>query len=197
VSLAALLLVMVAATGCMEEKVVDVVVKGETSVDFQHGPSAEESFTDEYSVNLAAALDNSLADAGYSRSDIKSALLNGGAYGVIAFSPHDWTVEGKVSVQRIDGTPGPLVVAIDYSVQSLEKALGRKIPIPLAEPGATVIDQALGDYISGGDPILRFEVNNEDVAPDPTTSDRIQFEWKIWVEVQVIVEEETEVLDPY
>jgi len=193
----AALLATAASTGCMETKVVEVIVKGETWADFQHGPSATESFTDEYSVNLASVLDNTLMDAGYSRSEIKSALLNGGAYGVTVFShTHDWTVGGQVLVQRTDGTPGPLEVAIDYST-SLEAALGQKIPITFIEDGTVVINQALTDYLAGGDPTLRFEVNNGDVAPDPSSSDRIQFEWRIWVQVQVIVEEEVEVPDPF
>jgi len=106
-------------------------------------------------------------------------------------------VGGEVSVQRIDGTPGSPSAVLDYTVQSLEGALGKKTPVPLVAPGTEVIDQALTDYLAGGDPTLRFEVNNSDVEPPPTAADPIQFEWKIWVEVHVIVEEETEVPDPF
>jgi len=196
---ASLLIVMGGATACiMEEKVVEIVVNGETTTDFQHGPSASESFTDDFSVSLAPVLDQALADAGFSRGDIKSAFLKGGAYGVTVFShSHDWAVGGEVSVQRIDGTPGSPSAVLDYTVQSLEGALGKKTPVPLVAPGTEVIDQALTDYLAGGDPTLRFEVNNSDVEPPPTAADPIQFEWKIWVEVHVIVEEETEVPDPF
>jgi hypothetical protein len=76
--------------------------------------------------------------------------------------------------------------------------LDQVIPAPLNENGVSLINQALQQYLDGThEPQLEFIIQNGDVVPEPSASDRIQFVWKSWLEIQVIFRETVEVPDPF
>jgi len=196
-SLAALTLAF-SVTGCLEDKVLEVVVKGETYADFKENHTSA-SWTNPVVIDFAAEVRQILEDNGYSLSDIKDARLVGASYGVTKFSHvHDWIIEGAITVARQDISAGPFTI-VDYSDQSVAGALGKKIPAELNEDGVTLINKALSDLLAGADPVLVFTVENGTVGPDPPKlEDPIVFDWRAWITFHIVVEQTVEnVPDPF
>jgi len=185
-------------TGCLKDKVLEVVVKGETHADFKENHTSATWATPAV-IDLAAEVRQILVDNGYSLSDIKAAKLVGAAYGVTSFAQdHDWIIEGSVTVARQDVSAGPVTI-LGYSDESVADALGKKIPAKLNLNGVLLINQALSDFLGGADPVLVFTVENGSVGPDPPTpADPIIFDWRAWITFHIVVEETVEnVPDPF
>lgn len=197
--LAALLVVgtvFLRGDGCiMKNKVVEIVVKSETSADFQ-AVGVSEVFSKEEIVVLDAEIDDALKNAGYSRDDIKKAVVMAGHYGTTANNTsHDWTISGSVKVARDLGSPSDLML---YQSQSVDAALDKKIPAPLEATGVDVLNQAIADYLSGGSLItLTFSINNGSCTPSPSVADPVNFNWRAWVTIHVILEDDVDVPDPF
>jgi hypothetical protein len=186
--------------GCTEEEVVDIALAMEFPAPFVQGPSEDEVFDRTYVVNLAQAVDEALAGTDYSRADIKRAVLNGAAYGVTKFShDHDWKIGGKVTIQRTDGTPGPVVELLSYKGVSIEESLDEKITAVLDPAGVAVINAALEDLVTNpaSAPVLVLVTSNESVIPAPSVGDAIRFDWVVWVRYQVIAPRAFDKLDPW
>jgi len=75
---ALIVLLALGMTSCMEEKVIEIVLGHETSVDFSQN-SASEIFTDTEEIELGTEIDDALADAGFTKEDIVDAFTVSGA----------------------------------------------------------------------------------------------------------------------
>jgi len=197
--LAALLIVgtvFLRGDGCiMKKKVFEIVVKSESYKDFEaRGETAD--FTDTAVLELDQELDQALSDAGHSRDDIKKAILVAGHYGaIINRNSHDWEISGSVDVAR---GGGGAVAAMDYTKQSVDAAVGKKIKAKLNEGAVDLINTAIADYLNGGSNItLTFSLNNALCDPVPSQADAVDFDWRAWITVQVLVSDEADWPDPF
>jgi hypothetical protein len=109
---------------------------------------------------------------------------------------HDWEITGSVTVERQDVTDGPDTL-LNYTDQSVEGALGVKIPASLNESGVNLINRALDDFIAGGNPVLVFKVLNGGVDPAPSPADHIVFQWEPCLVTHIVVKKDVEVPDPF
>jgi hypothetical protein len=188
-------------TGCTEEELIDIALANEFA-QLHEQNSASEVWDDTTTVDLAEEVENALAGTDYSRSDITKAVLNGASYGVDDWTEPathpDWTIGGRVTVQRIDGTPGAATELFDYSGVSVKNSLGQKITVDLNPPAVDVINDALEDFVmnSTSRPVLQFVTSNESVDPSPSATDRIIFDWVVWIRYQVVVPRIVETFDP-
>lgn len=197
--LAALLIigtVFLRGDGCiMKDKVIEIVVFAETSAVIEQDED-NATFTNDVLVDFDTDIDAALEDAGYSRDDIISAEFQGGHYGGLTKDDHDWVVSGEIWAQR-EGVGGQ-VTAINYTSQSVDAALGQKIPAPVEAAAVDLINAALDDYLAGQSGIqLRFGINNGSTNPTPSTTDRMEFDWKVWMTMTVILSDEAEWPDPF
>ena len=147
-------LVALLGSGCiMDEKVIEIVLTGETYADFvENEDGADEAET--ATIDMAEELRDILNENDLSLSDIEDAFVASVHYGVTSFSQaHDWTISGAISVRRVDLSGGFIVIA-NYTSQSVQGALGQKIPATLEPAGVDVINTALDDFRAGGNPIL-------------------------------------------
>jgi hypothetical protein len=196
ITLVGLLLVALAVSGCLEDKVLEVVLTGETYADFHE----DEDGADEPEtavIEVADEIREILEDNGYSTSDIDTAFVTSVHYGVTEFSQsHDWTLSGTIQVRRVD-MAGSFTVIVDYASQSVQAALGQKIAAPLEQGGVDVINQALQDFLVGMNPVLEFQVQHGTIVPTPTPADPMIFDWRAWLAIQLITEQTVEVPDPF
>jgi hypothetical protein len=179
--------------GCLEDKVLDIVLTGETFADFAQD-EANATFTTPVTVDMGQEIRNILDDNGYSVGDLKDAFMTSAFYGVVSFNQsHDWEITG-----RIDVTYGTTTAtAITYTAQSVQGALGKKISVPLEQGGVDLINQALDDFRAGQNRKLTFTVVNGSVSPAPSSVDRMVFTWRAWIDIQVILDEKVTVPDPF
>lgn len=201
--IALLATVLAGGSGCIfEDKVLQVVLSNEICAEFKENHGAE-SWTNSEIVDYADEVNQILEDNGYSRSDIDAASLVSAHYGVTSLPPEapPWTITGKVEMRRTDQRPTdhPWTTVVDYSSVALGDVLNEKVPVPLNQAGVDSLNQALADFIDGDDPEMEFRINNGDVTPDPSDPDnRIIFDWKVWLLIQVVIEELIEnVPDPF
>ena len=189
--------------GCDEEKIYDIVIGSDVCPDSTFTQnSASEVFTDTVYVKVGDDLDDSLEKNGYSRSSIKSAILNGAYYKVTEWVPPappqtDWIISGAIMIMRTD-LPGPQSedTLIVYTEASVRAALGVKVTARLHADGVDVINQALEDFLDGFNPSFRLVVLNGDCDPNPSLNNRIQFVWYACLQMQIVIEETTSVFDP-
>lgn len=192
---------------CTEDKKFDIVVGDVVCPDstFEQD-SASEVFTDTVYVQAGHEVDSTLARNGYSRADIKSAVLNGAYVTVTEFTVpdhpgNDWIISGAIMIQRTD-LPGvqPEDTLVKYSRQSVAEAHGVEVTVALHEDGVAIINQALQDFLEPPYdvyPAFRLVVLNGDCEPDPSAGDRVQFEWLACLQVQLVGTKSTETLDPF
>jgi hypothetical protein len=185
-------------TGCiLEDKVVQIVFTDKTSAEFTQN-SADEQFLTTEVIDYADQIDKILADNDIGRRDIETALLVSASYGVTSFEQaEDWKITGAILVDRRDISIAQDTL-ISYTNQSIQDALGKKIPAKLHPAGVGIMNQALSQYIEGShNPVIEFTVANGDVDPNPSISNPIVFNWKALLVIQVILTEEFEVPDPF
>jgi len=191
------ILVMVVMPGCLEDKVLEIVLTGETSMDFSQDEDSA-NWTNSAQIDLAQEIRDILTENGYSADDILEAHVTSVSYGVTRFShSHDWEIGGQinVTVTTMDSTLTGMIV--DYPPQSVQAALGRKISVQLEPDGVAAINYALEVFLAGDNPVLTFTVMNDTVTPLPSTTDRMVFDWRAWLAIQLIVRETVEVPDPF
>lgn len=189
------LCLLLGGPGCvLEEKVIEIVLKGETCAEFQENHDSEE-FTTPVTIDYAERIDDILEDNDLGRSDIKRAKVMSATYQVTDFDhTHDWSISGYITVENLTGG-GPETV-VNYTDQSLIAAQPAPVTASLDADGVLVINQALQDYLDGGYPTLRFTVQNGSVDPSPSPSDPIVFTWEACIKIHVSYQEELEVPDP-
>lgn len=180
----------------LDEKVVELVLTGETYADFsENEDGADEAET--ATIDMADEIRDILEDNDLSLSDIEDAFVTSVHYGVTSFSQsHDWTISGAISVRRVD-LGGGFVVIANYTSQSVQGALGQKIPASLEPAGVDVVNTALDDFLAGANPILEFQVLSGTIAPVPSPSDPMVFDWRAWLAIQMITSQTVEVPDPF
>ena len=192
-------LVALSLSGCLEDKVLQIVLTGETYADFtEYETGARDPQT--AVVDVADAIHDILTDNGYSLSDIDDAFVTSVSYGVTSFDQsHDWTISGSIRVRRNDDGNGSETFAelASYASQSVQGALGKKIPVPLEQAGVDVINGALDDFLANGTPILEFQVQQGDIVPPPSGADPMVFDWRAWLAIQLITTKTVEVPDPF
>jgi hypothetical protein len=192
-ALLAVCVVPVLLAGCLDDKVLDLVATGETFVDFPQNETTS-SWTKPAVIDVGQEIRNILNDNGYDDSDIKSAHVTSVHYGVSSFDQaHDWTITGAITV-TYNGTTQTIM---NYTSQSVQAALGKKIPATLQGPGVDLINQALQDFIDGGNPVLTFTINNASTTPAPSGGDPMVFDWRAWLAIQIILKQEVKIPDPF
>jgi len=194
--LVALLCALTTAGGCLlEEKVIELVLSGETCAEFEED-HATGDFSSESVLAYGDEIQDILEDNDIDRSDISRALVVGGSYEVTEFShTHDWTVAGAVLVERIGVKVEPDTL-LRYTSQTLTEALDNQIWAELHPDGVDVLNTALEDFLNGQQPVLKFTVDNGTTTPEPGPSDRIVFDWQTCIKMQLIYAEEFEFPDP-
>jgi hypothetical protein len=182
----ALLCILAVLGGCtLEEKVIEIVLSGETCADFEEDHSTGD-FSSESTLAYGQEILDILNDNDLDRSDISRAFVTGGSYEVTDFTHgHDWVVWGSIFVERVGGGAEPDTL-LRYTGQSLTDALDNQIWAELHEDGVQLLNQALADFLAGEMPILRFTVENGTTAPEPSASDRIVFDWQTCIKIQLI-----------
>lgn len=194
--LMALSCVLVTVGGCLlEEKVIDIVVSGETCAEFDED-HATGDFSSESELAYGQEILDILNDNDLDRSDIAKAFVVGGSYEVTDFThSHDWIVSGSIFVERVGAGADPDTL-LRYTSQSLLDALDNQIWAELHEDGVDVLNTALADFLGGALPVLRFTVENGTTDPPPDGSDRIVFDWQTCIRMQLIYTEEFDFPDP-
>ncbi|MDH4036415.1 MAG: hypothetical protein OEX18_03080 [Candidatus Krumholzibacteria bacterium] len=187
-------LAAMAIPGCLEDKVVELVLTGETYADFSQDETTE-NFVEPAVVDMGQEIRDILNENGYGTDDILEAHVTSASYGVTSFSQaHDWEIGGRIDVTY----NGTTETAIFYTAQSVQGALGKKIPAPLEVAAVDLINTALDDFLAGANPVLTFTVVNGSVTPVPSPTDRMIFDWRAWLAVQIIIEETLEdIPDPF
>lgn len=185
--------------GCLEEKVFEIVLYGETSHDVHHVEKSA-TWTTPVEVDYADEIDKILKDANWNKSDIKSVKVTSAFYGVtdwiVPSPPHDWKLEGYAMVQRTDIT-SVVDTIMEYTYASVENAWGRRIQALLHEGGVDILDQALADYLNGAEPVLEFSILNGIIDPTPDDVDSLNVQSKFWIKLNVIKDESADFPDPW
>src|SRR5262249_42273642 len=141
----AVCVVPVLLAGCLDDKVLDLVVTGETYSDFPQNETSS-SWTKPAVIEVGQEVRDILNENGYDASDLKSAHVTSVHYGVTSFDQaHDWTITGAITVTYNGNTQ----TILNYTSQSVKDALGKKIPATLQQPGVDLVNQALQDFING------------------------------------------------
>jgi hypothetical protein len=182
--------------GCIvEDRVIEVVLTGETCGEFHENHESEE-YTTPVWIDYAGLVDEILADNDLDRSDIASAKVMSASYKVTEFDHgDDWTISGYITA-RLVGSGGDAESIIAYTDQSLLAAMPEPVPADLDEDGVAVVNQALQAYLDGGSPGLEFEVRNGSVTPPPSAADPLVFTWEACIKIHILYREEVEVPDP-
>ncbi len=196
-----LMLSIAGLNGCLEDRETEIVLNDENCEHFdEYRTSAV--YTTPYLLDVAEEIDNLLADNDASRGDILEAFLVSASYEITEFPHgglyHDWSFAGVIMVERIGGgnPPDTLLDYNDYITVS-DEAVGDKTYVTLHEDGVAVINQALSDFISGTDPVLRFTVENGDIDPDPSAIDPMVFSWEFCLFIQVLTTLDTEIFQVF
>jgi len=179
--------------GCLKDKVLDLVVTGETSADFVQNEISS-AWAHPGVVDVGHEIRDILHRNGYDDSDLKRAHLMSMHYGVVDFSQaHDWNITGAITVSY----NGDTQVLLNYASQSVQAAEGKKIPATLVPGGVSLINAALQDFVDGQNPVLVFSINNAATTPVPSVIDPMLFTWRSWLAIQVIVNQKVTVPDPF
>jgi hypothetical protein len=194
-------LVALSVPGCLEDKVVQIVLTGETFANFLEDETGADQ-PETAVVDVGDEIDQILIDNGYNKSDIEDAFVTAIFYGVTSFDQdHDWILSGAISVRRNDDGNGTesFVPIVNYASQSVQAALGQKIAAPLEQPGVDVVNQAMDDFLADvvPPPVLEFQVQHSSIAPPPTPTDPMVFEWRAWLNVQLVGSETFTIPDPF
>jgi len=198
--LALLLCVLAVGPGCvLEDKVVEIVLKGQTCVEFpEYHESAE--WNTPLSLDYADSIRKILRDNDIDMDKITDATLVSASYWVTVNDndTHDWSISGYITLQR-DG--GDVRRIVRYTDQSLDAAYLTPTDAELDAAGVAIFNGALDDFIANKDnpsyPIaLTFTTENDAVTPGPTPSDPLNFTWKACLTIHVVYGDTFELPDP-
>lgn len=184
------------ASCIMEDRLVEIVVSADTCETFTVNEDRA-NFVYPKTVDFGEQLNDILEENDVARDELVSAHLVTATYAVTEFShAHDWTISGGVTVERLDVPRGPATL-YNYTSASVEGTLGLTVTPDLVEAGVTILNEALADFIAGANPVITFRVDNSAVSPAPSASDRIQFDWRACLSMQIITTADIEVPDPF
>ena len=196
-ALLALIFVVAGLNGCLEDRETEIVLNDENCETFDEYRTAE-NYTTPYILDIAAEVDALLADNDVSREQILDAFLVSASYEITDFPHgelyHDWDFAGVITIERI-GSGNPPDTLLDYRdyITVSDAVVGDKTYVILHDDGVTVINEALDDFITGADPVLRIVVATGDIEPDPSISDPLVFSWEFCLFIQVITTLDTEI----
>ncbi len=183
----------------MEEKVIELVLTGETSVEFSYNDT-NEVYQEDTVIDLTGKIAELIEDAGLSTSDIDSVFVVGVEYGVTAFTVpathEDWLISGQITIDSSSDAGGFLPL-VNYDQQSVAEVLGERVAQILEVEGVGAINDALNGFLDGELPVLTLRIENGNVDPSPDTGDPIVFTWKLWLTIQILAEESLEVPEPF
>jgi hypothetical protein len=189
----ALCAIPAALGGCLKDKVLDLVVTGETYGDFVQNETTP-IWNHPAAVDVGQEIRDILHANGYDDADLKGAHISSMHYGVVEFNQaHDWTITGSITVTY----KGDTQTVLDYTSQSVQAALGKKIPATLHSGGVNLINAALQDFVDGQNPVLVFRIDNGSTTPAPSVVDPMQFVWRAWLTIQIILDQKVTVPDPF
>ena len=139
------------ASGCLvEEKVIELVLTGESSAEFVVDDT-DAAFEETAVVELGDKIADILDSANLGRDEVGSAHLSGVDFEVLTLDgTHDWQISGAIDVER--DASGNFVQLLAYTSQSVEAALGVRQAAPLTAAGVSLINQALADFLAGASP---------------------------------------------
>jgi hypothetical protein len=182
-------------SGCfLEDKVIELVVTGETCADFQEDEDSA-SWNTPRTLDYAEQIQSILDDNGLHRSDIEEAKVTSATYTITQYSDVDeWTISGAITVKReYTGEPAVIVTYTDQDVNT--GVVDIQYVADLESDGVDILNQALTDFINGVNPIITFEVVNDTVVPAPTPENRLVFNWEACIKLHIVVSEEVELPD--
>jgi hypothetical protein len=190
----AVCLVPLALAGCLEDKVLDIVLTSETYADFSQNETSS-SWNEPAVVDMGQEIRDILEDNGYDLSDLTAAHVTSVHYGATSFSQaHDWQISGAITVTYNGNTQ----TILNYTSESVQGALGKKLPATLESAGVDLINTALQDFLDGQPTVqLTFTIENGSTTPVPSVSDPMIFDWRAWLAIQVILDQTVEVPDPF
>ena len=183
--------------GCLlEDREVEIILNDEHCEPFVEYHTSE-NYTTPTIIELGEDLDSLLVDNDITLDQLVDAFLVSGFYEVTEFShTHDWEISGIITVERTDITGAGPDTLIVYTEVSLEDNLGVKTQVVFHADGVAIINQAMDDYIAGGNPTLQLTVVNGDVGPtSPSGSDPLDFTWEACLNVQVIATIDAEIFN--
>ena len=186
--------VLALSSGCVyDELQTEVVVTEKINVQFdeyRESPAIGSAVVvDDFKMKLMAKLD----EHGVELEDVISITMVSGEYKVTKPSKtHDWAVTGEVTIKRQDNpsvpaTEGPEIF-VNLTSQSLFDANGKPVPADLNSAGVGVINNALADLMTGGDPRLVVTMESDDITPAPTPSDPLEFRWMAMIVFQIVID---------
>ena len=113
-ALALIVLLGLASTSCiLDEKVLEIVLRGSTCAEFEEYDE-DETFATPDTIDMAEEVEDILEDAGISRDEIVEAKLIKAGYQVTDFdNTHDWVISGVITVERSTTTISGLTVTVD------------------------------------------------------------------------------------
>ncbi len=189
----AAVLAVASGMGCLEEKVLEVLLNSETCAEFIQNETTD-NFNEPATITIGQQIREVLSENGYSVNDIAAVNIVSSAYEVTEFSgPNDWVISGNITV---DYQSGPIDL-VTYTSQSVQAAFGVRTLTPMTTAGVNQLQQAIDDFLAGSDPSLTFAVDNDDITPDPSVANPMIFTWKFYVVLQVVLNTEVEVPDPF
>lgn len=193
-----LIALMMGGNGCLEDKVIQIVLTDETFADF-HELEDSANRTDPVTVDYGQEIRDVLEKNGFRAEDIVDASLISAFYGVRQrIQGDDWLLSGEIKVRRVDGGPGPQATIVNYTNVSVAGALGQKILANLDGAGVALLNQALDDFLAGANPVLEFETVHGTITPVPSDVSPMEFIWRAWLNIQVTIEDVIEdVPDPF
>ena len=194
-----LLGLVTALSNCiMEDRAVELVLNDRTCPEFTTDEDTVSFALPPVEVNYASELDSILRDNGVEREELVSANLVSVLYGVTSFDQaHDWTITGAITVERFDIADGPATL-VDYASYPISSAaVGIETSLGLNSAGVGVMNRALSAFLADSLPVLIFTVNNSGVSPKPSKTDRIIFDWKACLSMQIVTKADIEVPDPF
>lgn len=183
---------LVSGESCLlEEKVIEIVIQEESSAVFATYETID-NFTTPATINYGDEIDQILSDNGYTRDDIESAVVQSAAKGVVSVEGSTaWVIDGDVDLTY----NGQTAKLITYTSADILALVGAKDPQPLNVAGVNLLNQALQDFLDGGNPVLTLNANGN-IEPDPTVGNPLDMDWKVWITVSITMTETLEVPEP-
>ena len=184
---------------CTEDRTIQVAANAEVTVTYP-ARDAIGSFEGSWLVNLATEADigEILKDNGFEGRVV--AYIEGAFVRVTRRDDvaAERTVTGTVAVAENGGAEFPLITDQSFVVEDPSEAEWR--PVPLEEPGVSLIHDALEEYLTDiyegqpepTEPVLRFHVSGA-LEPQGVASD---FDWEVRMVVVLIGEREVTIVDP-
>jgi hypothetical protein len=195
-----------AGTGCqlfpeVEERVVDLALRGSTSAEFQtFGEIDVHDERDSLDIREAIDIEGALEEAGVDVSDVQSVQFAGAAYRVLQTEPDTPTREiqdGVVAIQRgLSGTEASLIANFNVAVNDPLYANWQTAVVQA--PGVTLINGLLADLLAelqGGPPASNTLVIVHTSGVSSPIGDPTDFRYEIRLDVSIVGTVKVDVLD--